>query len=155
MRNILATGEYREDEDVHNKLVKSWHNVMELCWIICLHSLEGADMGCIRANECITVEVCSLANASLVLKEGHKWWTPVADNATNGMGNSGSSSPWFVLAQVPISHMQTGKWWWATPVSTNSMSSRVTCTDTSITEWGWEGHKEARNYDHPHHHLFW
>ena len=41
--------------------------MMELCWIICLHSLEGADMGRVRANERITVEVCSLANAGLVL----------------------------------------------------------------------------------------
>ena len=41
--------------------------MMELRWIICLHSLEGADVGRVRANERITVEVCSLANAGLVL----------------------------------------------------------------------------------------
>ena len=41
--------------------------MMELCWIICLHSLEGADVGRVRANERITIKVCSLANASLVL----------------------------------------------------------------------------------------
>ena len=33
--------------------------MMELRWIICLHSLEGADVGRVRANERITVEVCS------------------------------------------------------------------------------------------------
>ena len=49
--------------------------------------------------------------------------------------------------------MQMGKWWWATQVSTNSISSRVTCADTSITERGREHHKKARDYNHPHHHL--
>ena len=64
---MSAPGRYRRDEDVHDKFIQSRHNVMELCWILCLHSLEGADMGCIRANERITIKVCPLANAHLVL----------------------------------------------------------------------------------------
>jgi len=54
-------------KDVHNKFVKSRHKLMELCWIICLHSLEGAYVGRVSTNECVTVKVCPLANAGLVL----------------------------------------------------------------------------------------
>jgi len=64
---MSATSEYRQDKDVHNKFIKSRHNVMELCWILCLHSLEGVDVGCVCANEHITIKVCPLANTRLVL----------------------------------------------------------------------------------------
>jgi len=64
---MSATSEYRWDKDIHNKFIKSRHNVMELCWILCLHSLKGADVGCICANERITIKVCPLVNTHLVL----------------------------------------------------------------------------------------
>jgi len=54
-------------KDVHNKFVKSQHKLMELCWIICLHSLKGAYVGHVSTNECVTIKVCPLANAGLVL----------------------------------------------------------------------------------------